>query len=223
MQGIWEAMRDFANPCSVLTKSPLLLRDIELMKEICERTEFVANLSIPTLEEKAWRADRATHAAPAQADRGGRRARAGRDPDRGADRADHPRASTTRPARSRSSSRRWVRPAPRASAESGCTCAARCARSGSTGCASTGRTCVPRYEELYRRGAYMPAEERERLGGPGAGRSVGRGGSPSSAARRAKRGVPRSAGSACARRASSERSSNADESDHERGSTLTKR
>ena len=56
MQGIWEAMRDFANPCSVLTKSPLLLRDLELMREISARTEFVANLSIPTLEEKAWRA-----------------------------------------------------------------------------------------------------------------------------------------------------------------------
>ena len=56
MEGIWEAMRDFSNPCSVLTKSPLLLRDIALMKEISERTEFVANLSIPTLEEKAWRA-----------------------------------------------------------------------------------------------------------------------------------------------------------------------
>jgi DNA repair photolyase len=55
MPAIWEAMRDFANPCSILTKSPLLLRDIELMKELCERTEFVANLSIPTLEEKAWR------------------------------------------------------------------------------------------------------------------------------------------------------------------------
>ena len=23
MRGIWEAMRDFANPCSILTKSPL--------------------------------------------------------------------------------------------------------------------------------------------------------------------------------------------------------
>src|SRR5918997_1362362 len=56
MEGIWEAMRDFANPCSILTKSPLLLRDVELMKEISERTEFVANLSIPTLDEKAWRA-----------------------------------------------------------------------------------------------------------------------------------------------------------------------
>jgi DNA repair photolyase len=56
MEGIWETMRDFANPCSVLTKSPLLLRDIELMKEIAERTEFTANLSIPTLDEEAWRA-----------------------------------------------------------------------------------------------------------------------------------------------------------------------
>ena len=56
MVGIWEAMRDFSNPCSVLTKSPLLVRDIELMKQISERTEFVANLSIPTLDEKAWRA-----------------------------------------------------------------------------------------------------------------------------------------------------------------------
>jgi DNA repair photolyase len=56
MRGIWEAMRDAANPCSILTKSPLLLRDLDLMKEISERTEFSAALSVPTLEEKAWRA-----------------------------------------------------------------------------------------------------------------------------------------------------------------------
>ena len=55
-RGIWEAMRDFANPCSVLTKSPLLLRDIELMKQLVEVTDFAANLSIPTLDETAWRA-----------------------------------------------------------------------------------------------------------------------------------------------------------------------
>ncbi len=57
VEGIWEAMRDFANPCSVLTKSPLLLRDIALMKELVEVTEFTANLSVPTLDEKAWRDD----------------------------------------------------------------------------------------------------------------------------------------------------------------------
>jgi DNA repair photolyase len=56
MPGIWEAMRDAANPCSVLTKSPLLLRDLPLMKQIAERTEFGAALSVPTLDERAWRA-----------------------------------------------------------------------------------------------------------------------------------------------------------------------
>lgn len=55
MRGIWEAMRDFSNPCSVLTKSPLLTRDIDLMQGICERTSFTANLSIPTIDEKVWR------------------------------------------------------------------------------------------------------------------------------------------------------------------------
>src|SRR5918992_3364769 len=56
MRGIWEAMRDFANPCSILTKSPLLLRDLDLMKEVAERTQVSACLSVPTLDEKAWRA-----------------------------------------------------------------------------------------------------------------------------------------------------------------------
>src|SRR3954465_13992044 len=40
MPGIWEAMRDTRTPSSVLTKSPLLLRDNELMKQI---PEFSAN------------------------------------------------------------------------------------------------------------------------------------------------------------------------------------
>jgi DNA repair photolyase len=56
MRGIWEAMRDFANPCSILTKSPLVLRDLDLLRQIGERTEVSACLSVPTLDEKAWRA-----------------------------------------------------------------------------------------------------------------------------------------------------------------------
>jgi DNA repair photolyase len=55
-RGVWEAMRDFSNPCSVLTKSPLLLRDLDLFRELVERTDFTASLSIPTLDERAWRA-----------------------------------------------------------------------------------------------------------------------------------------------------------------------
>jgi DNA repair photolyase len=55
MRGIWAALRDRANPCSVLTKSPLLTRDIDLMLGIAERTSFTAYLSVPTLDERAWR------------------------------------------------------------------------------------------------------------------------------------------------------------------------
>jgi DNA repair photolyase len=40
----------------VLTKSPLLLRDLDLMRQLAERVGFTANLSVPTLDEKAWRA-----------------------------------------------------------------------------------------------------------------------------------------------------------------------
>ncbi len=56
MPGIWEAMRDAANPCSILTKSPLLLRDLPVLRQISERTEFSAAVSVPTLDERAWRA-----------------------------------------------------------------------------------------------------------------------------------------------------------------------
>jgi DNA repair photolyase len=56
MPGIWEALRDARNPCSVLTKSPLLLRDIALLRDLVDRAGFTACLSVPTLDEAAWRA-----------------------------------------------------------------------------------------------------------------------------------------------------------------------
>jgi DNA repair photolyase len=56
MRGIWAALRDAGNPCSVLTKSPLLLRDLDLMTELNAVTDFSAALSIPTLDQRAWRA-----------------------------------------------------------------------------------------------------------------------------------------------------------------------
>jgi DNA repair photolyase len=56
MRGIWAALRDSATPCSVLTKSPLLLRDLDLMLEVARVADVAANLSVPTIDEKAWRA-----------------------------------------------------------------------------------------------------------------------------------------------------------------------
>jgi DNA repair photolyase len=54
-RGIWEVMIEARNPGSVLTKSPLLLRDLDLMKELNRRAGFAAALSIPTMDERAWR------------------------------------------------------------------------------------------------------------------------------------------------------------------------
>lgn len=56
MRGVWAALRDSRTPCSVLTKSPLVLRDLDLLREIAEVTDVHANLSVPTIDEKAWRA-----------------------------------------------------------------------------------------------------------------------------------------------------------------------
>jgi DNA repair photolyase len=56
MPGIWQAMIDARNPGSVLTKSPLLLRDLPLMQELAARADFSAALSVPTIDERAWRA-----------------------------------------------------------------------------------------------------------------------------------------------------------------------
>jgi DNA repair photolyase len=55
MPEIWEALLESDTPCSVLTKSPLLLRDIEIMKRLAERVGFTAALSVPTIDEQAWR------------------------------------------------------------------------------------------------------------------------------------------------------------------------
>jgi DNA repair photolyase len=55
MRGIWQAMIAARNPSSILTKSPLLLRDLDLMQELNQVTDFGAALSVPTIDERAWR------------------------------------------------------------------------------------------------------------------------------------------------------------------------
>ncbi|WP_274717375.1 radical SAM protein [Thermoleophilum album] len=56
LPGIWEALRDSATPASLLTKSPLLLRDLRFFRELAAGPGFEAGLSIPTVDERAWRA-----------------------------------------------------------------------------------------------------------------------------------------------------------------------
>jgi DNA repair photolyase len=55
MPGIWQALIDFETPGSLVTKSPFCLRDIELLKGLAAGPGFQAFLSVPTLDEGAWR------------------------------------------------------------------------------------------------------------------------------------------------------------------------
>jgi len=179
MEGIWEALRDAANPCSVLTKSPLLLRDLPLMLQIAERASFSACLSIPTLDEKAWRATEPHTPNP----------RARLEAVAELNRAGIPTSVLIAPLMP------GINDSPRQVEEllDGVKAA------GATGIGGVALhlrgevrdvfmgwlreqrpDLVPRYEKLYRRGAYAPREERERLsklvrwrGRPSGFRSIG--------------------------------------------------
>jgi DNA repair photolyase len=172
MEGIWEALRDAANPCSVLTKSPLLLRDLKLMLEIAQRTSFSACLSIPTLDEKAWRATEPHTPSP----------RARLEAVAELNRAGIPTGVLIAPLMPGiNDAPHQVEPLLEQAAAAGATSIAGIAlhlrgevRDVFMDWMRAQRPdLVPRYEELYRRGAYAPKAERERLS-----RMVRRGGRP---------------------------------------------
>jgi DNA repair photolyase len=54
-QGIVAELSAAANPFSILTKSTLILRDLDLLAEAARRTDVRANFSIGTLDEDVWR------------------------------------------------------------------------------------------------------------------------------------------------------------------------
>jgi DNA repair photolyase len=171
MVGIWEALRDAANPCSVLTKSPLLLRDLPLMLEIARRAGFSACLSIPTLDEKAWRATEPHTPSP----------RARLEAVAELNRAGIPTGVLIAPLMPGiNDAPHQVEPLLELAADAGATSIGGIAlhlrgdvrKVFMDWMRAQRPDLVPRYEELYRRGAYAPREERERLS-----RLVRRGGS----------------------------------------------
>jgi DNA repair photolyase len=56
MPPILEALEEAETPVSVLTKSPLAMRDVEIFERMAKRLPVSVNLSVPTLDEDAWRA-----------------------------------------------------------------------------------------------------------------------------------------------------------------------
>jgi DNA repair photolyase len=164
MVGIWEALRDAANPCSVLTKSPLLLRDLPLMLEIAQRTQIGASLSIPTLDERAWRATEPHTPNP----------RARLEAVAELNRAGIPTGVLIAPLMPGiNDAPHQIEPLLQRASEAGATSIGGMAlhlrgevRDVFMGWLADQRPdLVARYEQLYSRGAYAPREERERLAG----------------------------------------------------------
>ena len=56
MRGIIEVLRDAANPFSILTKGTLILRDLDLLLEAAAVTEVGLNVSAGFVDEALWRA-----------------------------------------------------------------------------------------------------------------------------------------------------------------------
>ena len=55
MRGILEALRDFANPFSILTKGSLILRDLDLLQQCAAVTEVGTNVSVGFTDRELWR------------------------------------------------------------------------------------------------------------------------------------------------------------------------
>ncbi|MDQ4134455.1 MAG: radical SAM protein [Actinomycetota bacterium] len=55
-RGIVRELSAARNPFSILTKSTLILRDLDLLAEAATRTDVAANFSIGTLDDDVWRA-----------------------------------------------------------------------------------------------------------------------------------------------------------------------
>jgi DNA repair photolyase len=56
MREILAALRDFANPYSILTKGTLILRDLDLLRQSAEVTRVSLSVSIGFVDEALWRA-----------------------------------------------------------------------------------------------------------------------------------------------------------------------
>jgi DNA repair photolyase len=54
-RGCLEALADFANPAGLITRGPMIVRDIDVLTALSTRADFSVTFSIPTLDDDVWR------------------------------------------------------------------------------------------------------------------------------------------------------------------------
>src|SRR5882762_8098168 len=50
-----EALRDFSNPTAMITRGPMIVRDLDVLTELARRADLHITFSIPTLDDEIWR------------------------------------------------------------------------------------------------------------------------------------------------------------------------
>src|SRR5256886_8357223 len=54
-RGCLRALADARNPFSLITRGPMILRDLDVLQDAAQRADVSINFSIPTLDEDVWR------------------------------------------------------------------------------------------------------------------------------------------------------------------------
>jgi DNA repair photolyase len=54
-RGCVEALRDASNPFSLITRNPMVVRDLDVLVDAASRAEVGVVFSVPTLDEEVWR------------------------------------------------------------------------------------------------------------------------------------------------------------------------
>jgi DNA repair photolyase len=65
-RGCLEALGAAHNPFSLITRGPLVVRDVDVLQEAARRAEVSVNFSVPTLDERVWRTTEPGTAPPRQ-------------------------------------------------------------------------------------------------------------------------------------------------------------
>jgi DNA repair photolyase len=61
-----EALCDFSNPFSIITRGPMIVRDLDVLVEASRRADVSVTFSVPTLDEEVWRKTEPSTAHPRQ-------------------------------------------------------------------------------------------------------------------------------------------------------------
>jgi DNA repair photolyase len=50
-----QTLRDFSNPASMITRGPMIVRDVDVLADLARRADLHVTFSIPTVDDDVWR------------------------------------------------------------------------------------------------------------------------------------------------------------------------